>query len=318
MNQEVKIALAAVQGDAKYDEQSKTIWRFKELIAPILQMTVEEFQGMPVKDVIACIDEPTIKNGKTVDDVSPYIDILDTEQISLTEKLIRYDTHLRVKNPKLSTEDMLIMLHIDLEIQNEYKPSNPSYPITKRAIYYAARELSSQLGILTEQTNYNKIEKVYSIWICNENIPKKLRNTITKFSITKENIKGTDVEAPEYYDLMDVVIVRRGGEPENKTIFGYINAVYSNNIEGIEEYTEIKNNPEIRRELGELMTASQSLIVKGIKQGMLQGEAKGEVKGRLKQAKQMYDNCIARNMSEEDANALSGYADLLEQYNNNN
>ena len=38
-----------------------------------------------------------------------------------------------------------------------------------------------------------------------------------------------------------------------------------------------------------------------------------EAKGRLEQAKQVYDNCIARGMSVEDANALSGYADLLSE-----
>ncbi|MBQ4068665.1 MAG: hypothetical protein IJC76_05390 [Lachnospiraceae bacterium] len=66
------------------------------------------------------------------------------------------------------------MLHIYFEIQNDYKPSNPSYPITKRAVYYAARELCSQLKVVTHNTNYAKLEKVYSIWICNENIPSKL------------------------------------------------------------------------------------------------------------------------------------------------
>ena len=181
MNKEAKIMLEAVQGNAQFDKQSKTIWRFKELIAPILQMTVEEFDGMSVKEIIECINESDITGTRAVDDISAGIELFNTEQASITEKLIRYDTYLKTKNPRLSSADIIIMLHIDLEIQNEYNPSNPQYPITKRAIYYAARELSSQLGVLTEKTNYDDLEKVYSIWICNTGIPKEMENSVTKF-----------------------------------------------------------------------------------------------------------------------------------------
>lgn len=89
-----------------------------------------------------------------------------------------------------------IHLHFDLEIQNDYRPTNPKYPIVKRGIYYAAREISYQLGILTEQTNYADIQKVYSIWICNENVPKNLQNTVTMYSVKREDIIGT-IDEPE-------------------------------------------------------------------------------------------------------------------------
>ena len=54
---------------------------------------------------------------------------------------------------------MLVHIHIDFEVQNNYRPSDPPYPVIKRGIYYGAREISSQLGILTEQTDYGKIER---------------------------------------------------------------------------------------------------------------------------------------------------------------
>ncbi|MCR5651743.1 MAG: hypothetical protein K6F86_11255 [Lachnospiraceae bacterium] len=275
MKQETKILLKAVEGEAKYDRQSKVIWRHKELIAPILRMTVPEFEGMSISDIIACIDGTSITTRRPVDDTSAKLDGLDTEQDSVTEKLIRYDTHLKVVNPKLSSDTLIIMLHIDLEVQNDYEPNNPSYPITKRAMYYAARELGGQLGVLTETTDYSKIEKVYSIWICNEKVPLNLRNTITRFSMKKENLKGVDDEPDEYYDLIDVVIVRRGGEPESGTIFEFVDAVYSNNIQKVEEYTDIDKNQEIRKEIGEIMTAGQSLVAQGIEQGIEQGEERG-------------------------------------------
>jgi len=43
------------------------------------------------------------------------------------------------------------------------EPSNPSYPITKRAIYYAARDLSAQLGAEPlENTLFEYLEGVFT------------------------------------------------------------------------------------------------------------------------------------------------------------
>ena len=50
---------------------------------------------------------------------------------------MRFDILFKIINPKLSTEKIRVNLHIDMEAQKSYRPSNPSYPILKRAVYYA-------------------------------------------------------------------------------------------------------------------------------------------------------------------------------------
>ena len=135
-----------------------------------------------------------------------------TEMKSVTEKLIRYDVHFMARNPRLSDEHLIVRLHIDLEIQNDYRPSAPKYPIIKRGIYYCARELSAQMGRLTAMTNYDDLEKVYSVWICNENIPERERNTISAYRIAKEDIWGSVEEDEAIYDLMTAIIIRRGSK----------------------------------------------------------------------------------------------------------
>lgn len=60
---------------------------------------------------------------------------LNNEQSSITEKLITYDLKFKVRNPKLSQQDILVMLHVDLEFQNKYRPvlkDGRSYPLIKR------------------------------------------------------------------------------------------------------------------------------------------------------------------------------------------
>ena len=114
-----------------------------------------------------------------------------------------------------------IYLHFDVELQNDYRPG---YPIPKRSIYYAAREISEQLGILTEITDYSSVEKVYCIWICNnKKMPKKLQNTVSEYYIAKRDLIGHVEEPKEDYDLIDIIMIRRGDESSDEQILDYLN-----------------------------------------------------------------------------------------------
>ena len=72
----------------------------------------------------------------------------------------------------------------------------PGYPIIKRALYYCSRMNSSQYGSEFTETHYEKIRKVYSIWIC-PNPPKKRENTITRYCVQEENLVGQVLEQKE-------------------------------------------------------------------------------------------------------------------------
>lgn len=205
---EIDITAAGAVG-SKYDEACKRLFQNREIIAPVLKEVVPEYRNSTVEEVIRYIDADSIKDIP-VDDIPARVEQLSTEMGSVSDKLIRYDTHFRAVNPMLSNENLCIHLHIDLEVQNSYRPSNPSYPIIKRGIYYAAREISYQLGTLTDKADYGDIQKVYSIWICNEDIPVKLQNTVTMYSISKQDIIGRTDEPEENFDLMNVIIIRRG------------------------------------------------------------------------------------------------------------
>ena len=180
----------------------------REIIAPVLKEVVPEYKNSTVEEIIRYIDADSIRDIP-VGDIPAEVEQLQTEMSSTSDKLIRYDTHFKSVNPMLSNESLCIHLHIDLEVQNNYRPTSPSYSVIKRAIYYAAREISYQLGTLTEQTDYGKIQKAYSIWICNERIPASLQNTVTMYSIKKTDMIGKAEEPEEEYDLMDVIIIRR-------------------------------------------------------------------------------------------------------------
>jgi glycosyltransferase involved in cell wall biosynthesis len=214
---------------AEYDAGMKQLMSNKEIIIPILQMTVPEFKMCSQEEILQCLDISSITKDDFVSDIPNIEKDLrlakeESELSSLVEKLVRFDIRFKIKNPQLSTEKIRVNLHIDMEAQRSYRPSNPSYPVLKRAVYYVARDLSAQLSNITQVTDYSKLEKCYSIWICTEDIPKKLQNTLTEYSLSKKDIIGETDEPDEDYDLLTVILIRQGKETEEKGILNLVKA----------------------------------------------------------------------------------------------
>lgn len=246
----------------KYDESCKEVFKHREIIAPILKFAVKELADCTQEEIIGLIDAESIKEMVPVDELPSRIKDQGTEMSAIFEKTIFYDVHFKVKNPVLSNETISIMLHIDFEVQNDYRPRNPRYPVIKRAIYYAAREISSQLSSLTQKTNYSDIEKVYSIWVCNENIPVNLKNTVTRYTMKKEDIIGQTNEPDEEYDLMEIILIRRGDKTSDNEIFNYLESIFESDIEKIKEYVDIPKGSEIEKEITHMTGLGESLYNK--------------------------------------------------------
>lgn len=253
-----EISICATQGNGTYDECAKENLHHPKLIAPILQAVVPEYKNYTVEEVIDFIVKDSIADDP-VDDVSVMANAMDTEMSSVSEKLIRYDSRFKAINPKLTNQEITFYLHIDLEVQNSYKPS-PKYPIVKRGIYYGAREISSQLGILTEKTNYAALEKVYSIWICNEDIPCELQNTVSSYSIQKRDLIGVSAEPEADYDLLNVIIIRRGRQSSSEAIFDYLSSYFKSDIDGISKYVNIKDDNEVMEGVKKMSGLGQALV----------------------------------------------------------
>lgn len=294
----IQDVLSAGEIGTKYDEVAKAVWKNREILAPLLKYSLEELEDESVESIMKLIDADSISEDTPVSDLPPAIIELGTEQNSMTEKVITFDLKFVVKNPKLSAGNLLIVLHVDLEFQNKYRPvlkDGRSYPLIKRGIYYAAREVSAQLGRITSQTNYADIEKVVSIWIVNEGIPKELQNTATRYYFTKEDYIGKVDEPLADYDLMEVVIIRRG-ENDNLTepLFRYLRSIYEADLEEIDKYTPASANPKLKEEVLKMPGMSQIIFERGITQGISQGISQGILQGISKEKEDALER-VTRN-----------------------
>lgn len=261
---------------AEYDAGMKQLMSNKEIIVPILQMTVSEFKTCSQEEILQCLDISSITKDDFVSDIPNIEKDLrlakeESELSSLVEKLVRFDIRFKIKNPQLSTEKIRVNLHIDMEAQRSYRPSNPSYPVLKRAVYYVARDLSAQLSNITQVTDYSKLEKCYSIWICTEDIPKKLQNTLTEYSLSKKDIIGETDEPDEDYDLLTVILIRQGKETEEKGIFDYLRGIFDCDIQKIQGYSHIKWSEPFQQEVKKMTGFGDAIYEKGIQEGRHDG-----------------------------------------------
>ena len=261
---------------AEYDAGMKQFMSNKEIIIPILQMTVPEFKTCSQEEILQCLDISSITKDDFVSDIPNIEKDLrlakeESELSSLVEKLVRFDIRFKIKNPQLSTEKIRVNLHIDMEAQRSYRPSNPSYPVLKRAVYYVARDLSAQLSNITQVTDYSKLEKCYSIWICTEDIPKKLQNTLTEYSLSKKDIIGETDEPDEDYDLLTVILIRQGKETEEKGIFDYLRGIFDCDIQKIQGYSHIKWSEPFQQEVKKMTGFGDAIYEKGIQEGRHDG-----------------------------------------------
>ena len=190
----------------------------------------------------------------------------DSELSSLVEKLVRFDIRFKIINPKLSTGKIRVNLHIDMKAQKSCRPSNPSYPILKRAV---------------QTTDYSKLEKCYSIWICAEDVPKKLQNTLTEYSFSKKDIIGVADEPEEDYDLLTVIIIRLGKETEEKGIFDYLKGLFTGDIKRIQRYSHIEWSEPFQEEASKMTGFGDMIYERGIQQGMQQGIQQGRHEGMI-------------------------------------
>ena len=250
--------------NASYDAYCRNLLVNKQILARILKTCVKEFHDCPIKD----IEEKYIKGTPKVhevaahrDETAEFIDGMGREDVGMKEKPITYDIFFRVLSPK---DDEMLEMIINVESQKDFYPG---YPLIKRGIYYCSRMISSQYGTEMPDTCYEKLKKVYSIWICS-NPPKYRKNTITAYSMKEQNLVGSVAEKEENYDMLTVLTVCLGGfgDENYEGILRMLDVLLSDRILPEEKKKILKDELDIattktmEREAMEMCNLSQGIV----------------------------------------------------------
>ncbi len=286
---EVLSAMQLTEDMDGLDAESKILLCNKEVLAVILGEVVAEYKGYSRREIMDFIEADSITDEKEMSPGRTNTTVKGdrTEYVQLNEKTSGFDLAFRAKNPTLSTKDVLVSLHMDVESQKSYRPG---YPIEKRGMYYLARQLSSQLTLVTDTTDYNQLEKCYSIWICRDDIPKKFRYSVAVYEVSNTKDSSTYRIAKENYDLMTLVVIKLGnivynGEKEDEyyDLLHFLNLMMyphkANFMEEAGEYIDFSSNEALWKEASNVKGLGQCVFEDGIKVGRKEGREEGREEG---------------------------------------
>ena len=269
---------------AAYDNACKRLLANKIILAWIMKSCLEEYRDCGISEIAskyiegeAQISEAAVHPDEEAESLQ--ITGLNTEDSTINEGTVTYDIRFRAIVPDTGERISLI---INVEAQNDFYPG---YPIVKRNLYYCCRLVSSQYGTEFTNSHYEKIKKVYSIFIC-MNPPNYRKNTINQYSIQEENLIGEFGENVEYYDLLTGIIICLGDvEDEMTGILKLLEVLLSSERstkekrEILQEEFNIKMTQELEREVSEMCNLSEGVEQKGIAKGIAKGRTYGIVEG---------------------------------------
>ena len=293
MDTELKNAVRATDEKAQYDESAKRLLGQKSILAHILVKTVDEFKGMKPKEVVPLIEgkpyismvpiEPGLTNRKS-EDGGQRIAGFNSENAEQNEGLIRFDIVFYVR-----MKDGISQIIVNIESQKD-EPS--AYEILNRAVFYVSRLISSQKERDFENSNYNDIKRVYSIWVC-MNMKESI---MTHSHLTKEVIGSYEWKGN--LDLINIVMIGLAKElPDHNEMYELhrlLGALLSQKLTADEkldiigmEY-DIALEENLRKDVSIMCNLSQGIEERGIAIGEERGEERGKAIGEANIIINMY------------------------------
>ena len=286
MNTEIANAVNAAGDKAQYDTRVKRLLAQKSILAHILVKTVDEFKGMKPEDVVKYIEgepsisvvpvEPGLANMEKTDATGQRIVGLNTENAEINEGLVRFDIIFYVRMPSVDdTKNGLSQIIVNIEAQ---KDEPTEYKILNRAIFYVSRLISSQKERDFENSSYDDIKRVYSIWVCMN----MEESSMSHVHLTKEDLIGS-YEWKGNLDLLNIIMLGLAKNlPEHDETYELhrlLGALLSQELTIDEKLNIIGNEYDIpieenfRKDVSVMCNLSQGIEEKGIAIGRAEGEA---------------------------------------------
>ena len=147
------------------DEIFKEMIKFKWTAAILLKNCIPEYKNLSPLDIAKLIkDERDRGNQSDEEIIQDEIDLISGTEGAGVEKNTIKDITFRA----YSNENSLFinLITVNFEMQNKFKKKKPN--TISRAVYYAASGLRATVAAGDKE--YANIHKVYTIWLCAENV----------------------------------------------------------------------------------------------------------------------------------------------------
>ena len=262
-------AVTAFGHESWHDAYAKNLFSFKAVLAHILHLKTAEFKYHTIEQITCCLDGVLVEVSKEKDGIFVNADGLlekdNSESSDPDAGKIFYDVRFHVTNLQGIT------IRVDLEIQGELL--NNRY-LDARSTYYSARMIDEQKGIVFEDDDYGKIQKVYSIWFIKDDAPshtnREIDHDLNNF------IHVTYIYIHDPLEAEKGSLIRLSGSILSDTM------AIDKKIMILEEEFNIRS-VVVRKGVFAMCTLGKSIALKsevlGEERGIIIGEALGEKRG---------------------------------------
>lgn len=229
MSDSLTETLKSAGNKSQYNAHARKLLSSREVLSWILHLVVEECSEYSLEEIRESIGEkiqisevplnPGMSNSYAMPARIVGDNVVDDVP---NEGVITFDIRFHMN---LDAREENIKLLMNVEAQKKY---DPGYDLTTRAIFYAARMISSQLE--TEFTNsaYDDIKKVYSIWVC-MNAPNYVGNALSIYQLYKRDLIAGIVDNPNAYDKIAIVMItlNENLDSSDKQLHYLLNTLFS-------------------------------------------------------------------------------------------
>ena len=280
-------------GNTEYDQSAKRLLSEKSVMAYVLKGTVPEFKDASLSDIAdkyiegeVQVSAVPVNRDKTNTVAAPKkLAGLRNEDGSPTEGWITFDILFHAIVP--GTEDR-IQLIVNVEAQKTYSRRKLKYILTKRAVYYAGRLISSQKETEFSGKDYSGVKKVYTIWICMESPTEK--SVINHYRLAEHQVFGKYREERDNYDLLNIVMVYLAKGPVRNRMLALLQLLFKETKKSAAEKKKLLQSrydidvtSDMEEEMRTMCNLSEGIAeeawAEGMQQGMKQGLKQGLAQG---------------------------------------
>ena len=259
----------------RLDAACKLFLSDKFILAEILKECVPEYRSFEREEIVPFIEGDIIVSASGIAGAGDSIKGRRTDSQSISDGQIAYDILFDALLPDNIGQKYKLIINV--EAQNDM---TPGYEPVSRAIYYCARLISDQKHVEFSGSEYEKIQKVYSIWLF-LSPALKCRDTIVLYGITPRILYGSSTDsiaAEADYDLISIVTVGLGCRDSKNPMINLLSAVFDDNSSGAEKREKLleygfinEDGEEQNRRIIEMCNYSDLIWNKGLEKGLEQG-----------------------------------------------
>ena len=202
-------AVIMSENKARYDASVKEVLVDKQVLARILKYSLDEFMDDSIDEIMRCISDDieisTIPVDPGLTNLGKVAKSSEEDTVP-GEGTVVYDIRFSVIRRKVLTK-----LLINIEAQKSTDYSKLGYHIDNRIVYYLGRMISAQKSVEFNNSDYDNIKPVHSIWICMD--AKEDEDSVNRIEFTQNTLYGKDVELPNI-DKVQATIIRLRRSPD--------------------------------------------------------------------------------------------------------